>query len=417
MLFELLSTASMAGIAGTSFYFKNKNAANDHEKIIKIADYAGLKTKEGSIRIYRKTKHKNHTEYVYKVPLGLSFQQFKDVEQKFIDGLNNKSRPDLNLANLKNIDWKGDVVKQLKDIIQNRVKLDKKIEMEFDGMLKIRVYEKGLEKLYLFDEKMLGKVRGWKVPIGFTYKDFILHDFEERPHMIVAGATGFGKSEFVKLLISVLVSNKPDQVRFHLIDLKGGAELGPFRDMKQAINFGRNVKEAKVVLEAIQEDMNNKLEYLFEKGFKDIKRAGQKERDFIVIDEAADLDDECKELVTDISRRGRAAGYRLIYTTQYPTNETLPSQVRANIGARVCFRLETGAQSRAVLDENGAEDIPEIEGRAIFRRVRNYIVQTPYMEEEMINKIIKPHIIKKEGLGATKDTRTPRANPFEFKES
>src|SRR5690606_19278486 len=117
-----------------------------------------------------------------------------------------KSRPDLNLANLKSIDWKGDVVKQLKDIIQNRVKLDKKIELEFDGMLKIRVYEKGLEKLYLFDEKMLGKVSGWKVPIGFSYKDFLTHDFEERPHMIVAGATGFGKSEFVKLLISVLVS-------------------------------------------------------------------------------------------------------------------------------------------------------------------------------------------------------------------
>ena len=101
------------------------------------------------------------------------------------------------------------------------------------------------------------------------------------------------------------------------------------------------------------------------------------------------------EIVTDIARRGRAAGYRLIYATQYPTNETLPSQVRANIGARICFRLETNAQSRAVLDEGGAEELPEIEGRAIFRRVTNFVVQTPYIERKTIEQVIQPHILIK----------------------
>src|SRR5690606_7687190 len=124
----------------------------------------------------------------------------------------------------------------------NRIKVDKQIEMEYDGMLKFRVYEKGLDNLYLFSEEMLENIKDWQVPIGYTFKEFIKHDFEKRPHMIVAGSTGYGKSEFIKLLISVLTINNPEYVRFHLIDLKGGSELGPFRKMKQVINFGRSPK-------------------------------------------------------------------------------------------------------------------------------------------------------------------------------
>lgn len=391
MIFEILSTSSMLAVAGSTYFFQNKSSS-DHDKIKIIADQCGLKTKDESIRIYRKSHKKNYSEYIYKIPLGLTLKEFQAHEQNFIDGLNNKSRPDLNLVNLKNINWKGDVIKQIRSLINNRVKLDKQIEIEFDGMLRFRVYDHGLKTEYLYNDEMLKKVNEWKVIIGYTYRELLIHDFEKRPHMIVAGATGFGKSEFIKLMISVLIQQKPDHVRLHLIDLKGGSELGPFRTMKQAVNFARDPKEAKRILEDIQTDMNTKLDWNFENGVKDVKAAGQKERDFIFIDEAADLDESSRDIVTDIARRGRSAGYRLIYATQYPTNETLPSQVRANIGARVCFRLETNAQSRAVLDEGGAENLPEIEGRAIFRRVKNHIVQTPYIEEKDIKRIIKPHI-------------------------
>lgn len=405
MLFELLTTTSMLGIAGSTYFFQNKSS-NDHEKIKVIADSLGLYTTENkqkqSIRIYRKSKKDNYAEYIYKIPLGLSFKKFEEHKQVFVDGLNNKSAHDFSLANLKNINWKGDAFKQLKKMLNNRIVLDKQIEMSYDGMLRFKVYDKGLETLYPYNDEMLAKLKGWQVPVGYTYKDLLTHDFEKRPHMIVAGATGFGKSEFIKLMISVLVKQKPERVRLHLIDLKGGSELGPFRAMKQSVDFARDPKQAKVILEDIQGDMDKKLDWLFEKGLKDVKEAGQKERDFIFIDEAADLDEASRDLVVDIARRGRSAGYRLIYTTQYPTNETLPSQVRANVGARVCFRLETNAQSRAVLDEGGAEELPEIEGRAIFRRVKNHIVQTPYIEKKDINRIIKPHvnIRPKEGLHA-----------------
>ncbi|WP_235001592.1 FtsK/SpoIIIE domain-containing protein [Halobacillus sp. Marseille-P3879] len=396
MLFEIASSASMLAVVGGTYFYQNKNS-NDHAKIQKIADSSGLfvrenKVKKG-IRIYRKTRKENYTEYVYKIPLGLSFNDFEEKKQLFIDGLNNKSQSDFNLSNLKSINWKKDVLKQIRNIANNRIKLDKHIEMEYDGMLKFRVYDKGLETMYPYSDEMMESVKGWKVPVGYTLDKLMTHDFEKRPHMIVAGATGFGKSDFLKLLISVLVKNQPDKVRLNLIDLKGGSELGTFKGLKQTNNFGRSTKEAKRILENIQKDMEKKLDWLFENGIKDIKRAGQKERDFIVIDEAASLDDESRDIVVDIARRGRSAGYRLIYATQYPTNETLPSQVRANVGVRLCFRLETNVQSRAVLDEGGAEEIPEIEGRAIFRRVKNHTTQTPYIKEKDIERIIKPHIM------------------------
>src|SRR5690625_612185 len=155
ILFELLSTSSMALIAGSTYFLQNRSSSNDHDKIKKIADAAGLKNKEGSIRIYRKVKKKDYAEYIYKIPLGLSFKEFEEKKQLFIDGLNNKSESDIKLANFKNMDWKGDIWEQLKVIFNNRIKLDKQIELEYDGMLRIKVYEKGVDKRIQFNVQML----------------------------------------------------------------------------------------------------------------------------------------------------------------------------------------------------------------------------------------------------------------------
>jgi len=398
MIFEIASSVVMGGILGTTFYYQ-KGGINDHPKIENIAKNCGLVSKDGKeIRILRKSRKKGYTEYVYQIPQGLSFKEFQAKLDNFQDGLNSKkSLLDFSINDVKEINWKGDLLQQVKDLLEKKTKLRKTVEMEYDGVLKILVYNDALTTEFVLDEVALKKYKGWEVPVGLSRKGELKHNFEKRPHMIVAGATGFGKSEFIKLLITVLTSSQPEYARFHLIDLKGGLELGRYKNMKQVIEFGRNPKEAKEILVKIQEDMNEKLDILFEKGFKDVAEAGQKERYFVFVDEAADIadDNSCMEIVTDIARRGRAAGYRLIYATQYPTNETLPSQVRANIGARVCFRLETNAQSRAVLDEGGAEELPEIEGRAIFRRVKNHIVQTPYIERKTIEKVVQPHIIIK----------------------
>lgn len=407
MLYELITTASMAGIAGTTYYFNHQKSDNDHEKIKTIADTVGLKNREGSIRIYRKStknRNKKYSEYIYKIPLGLSFQQFEDAKQIFVDGLNNKSRPDFNLKNLKNINWKGDVIKQLKDIFNNRIKLDKQIEMSYDGMLRFKVYDEGLGTKYAVTEETI-KSKPWHVPLGKTMSGEIVHNFEKSPHILLGGATDMGKSTIINLIVNTLVRNNPNDVEFTMIDLKGGLELGAYENLKQTKHFATNVSETKKVLESVVNQMNLDFEKLRKSGKKDIKQAGIKKRKFIIIDEAAELSSageldnkakadkiQCENYIKDIARRGRASGIRLIYSTQYPTAETISSQVKRNLLTRICLAVDTSVASQVVLDEKGAEELPIIQGRAIYKHHKKEVMQSYFIDEDLIENVIAPHI-------------------------
>lgn len=433
----MLSTLSMLGVAGTSYYYQNKNAANDHEKIKRIADEAGLKTSEGGIRIYRKSKPKGkgYVEYVYKIPLGLSFRAFDDKKQLFIDGLNNKSRPDLNLANLKSIDWKGDVLKQLKDIAQNRIKLDKQIEMEYDGMLRIRVYEKGLEDHYDLTEEIIKDCKPWTVPLGRSLNTQIVHNFESESgaHILFGGATDMGKSTTLNVIFNSLLYNHPDEAEFTLIDLKGGLEFGIYENLKQVKHFATNINEAELVLQDVKNEMASTFDYLRQKGKRNVKQAELKKRHFIIIDEAAELSSSgeldsdikkikinCENYIKDIARRGRASGIRLLYSTQYPTTETISSQVKRNLITRICLPVDTSTASNVVIDEKGGEELPLIQGRAIYKRHRSTTMQSYFIEDNLIERIIKPHQRKKGGLNASVKSEKFRAsgtNTIKFKEA
>lgn len=420
LLFEILSTASLVSISFSTYFFQNKRMGNDHEKIIQIADAAGLYVKENntkkSIRIYRKTKKDNYTEYVYKIPLGLSFKDFEEKKHLFEDGLNNKSRLDFNLKALKNIDWNGNVFEQLKAILNSRTKLDKHIELEYDGMLIFRVFDKGLERLYLYDDDIVQKVKNWEVPIGYSYKDFIKHDFEKSQMLVVAGMTRYGKTVFLKNIITTLIHNNPDDVMLTLIDLKGGLAFNRFARCKQVYRVAKNADETIRVLEEIHSDMLKRQNEFLEQGYEDISEAGYKKRHFVIIDEGAEIahfsdkkiKERCTELVGEIARIGAGLGYRLVFATQYPTADVFPRQVKANTSAALCFRLKNATQSMVVLDEAGAEKLPlKLWGRAIYQTDHNIIVQTPLITNKYIDKKIKIHIRAKGDLNASTQSKKP----------
>lgn len=435
-MFTILSTASMLGIMASTYYFKNKASDNDHEKIKTIADNIGLYVTENkqkqSIRIYRKIQKENYSEYIYKIPLGLSFKQFEEKKQLFIDGLNNKSKHDFSLANLKTINWKGDILEQLKRLLNNRIKLDKQVEMEYDGMLKFRVYDEGLKTLYNLTEEIMGSCKDWNIPLGVMQDKQILHDFETGPHMLVGGTTDMGKSTILNVIINTLLYNRPEDVEFTLIDLKGGLEFGLYENLKQVKHFASDIDGAEEVLEEAKNDMSNIFDMLRRTGKKNVKQAGIKERHFVIVDEAAELtsagelDKEtkkkkinCENYIKDISRRGRASGMRLIYSTQYPTTETISSQVKRNLITRICLPVDTSTASTVVLDEGGAEKLPLIQGRAIYKRHRTKTMQSYYIDDGLINNNIKPHINiqSKEGLDASckvKKHEQTRGNTFKF---
>lgn len=201
MLFEIVTSLIAGGIAGTA-YLKRQGVGDDKTRIERIAANAGLVTRDGKqIRIYRRTKGKGYTEYVYQIPLGLSFADFEKKKHVFEDGLNIKrSTFDLSIHDLTDINFRSNPIPQIKTILQKKKKQKKEIEMAFDGMLKIRVYDEPMPDWLLFDESMLAKCNGWEIPIGISRTQFIKHDFDAIPHMIVAGATRKGKAPFSNCL-------------------------------------------------------------------------------------------------------------------------------------------------------------------------------------------------------------------------
>ncbi|MCX8047347.1 MAG: FtsK/SpoIIIE domain-containing protein [Anoxybacillus gonensis] len=408
LLFEILSSLVAGGIAATT-YFKQHGTGDDKTKIERIAANAGLVSKDGKqIRIYRRTKGEGFTEYVFQIPLGLSFADFEKKKHVFEDGINIKrSTLDISLADLKSITLRSNPIPQIKSLLQNKRKQNKEIDMSFDGMLKIRVYERPIPEWLPFDDSMLSKCQGWEIPVGVSRSGFVTHDFDIIPHMVVAGATRKGKSAFLKLLVASLIARHPDDVRFTILDLKGGLAFAKFRDARQVVTVAKNVHESIVALRAIREEMNERLEQYLAAGIEDVRAAGVKERHFIIVDEAAQIASagetdkeikrlkvECEHILSEVARVAGALGYRLIFCTQYATADTLPRQIKQNADAKLCFRLQTEVASQVVLGEGetDAAHLPLIPGRAVYMTDRKKIVQCAYVADDDINRLIGPHI-------------------------
>lgn len=418
MLLELATGITAASVFGVAKLKQDGRSGDDAKKIKQIADNNGLKKDGQSIIIKRRDplnrkKNKLYAEYIYQIPLGLSFDDFMDKFAKFEDGLNNKknlysiSLSDIKTINFKKLriirTWKGKA-EYLQKIIKEKHLIRKSIDMSYDGMLRVKVYESDMPNKVEFDSEKWKKCKGWNMPLGETREGTVFIDLA-KGHFIVAGATTFGKSALLKLLISTLLNNKPDETMLTLIDLKGGLEMMYFEDCKQTVNFKDDLEGAVEVLKRIKEDVQARQQHLREKKFNNVHKAGIKKRHFIIVDEASELapsqvPSQYKELAKEaqaymsyITRIGHSMGYTLIYSTQYPVGDVMPNQIKANSQTTLCFRLETDTQSETVLDQTGAELI-QYQGRCIYRTpAGKKLVQTYLINDETINNVVTPNII------------------------
>ncbi|UOQ93429.1 cell division protein FtsK [Halobacillus shinanisalinarum] len=423
MIVEIGSTMIMAGVAGYSYLKTKGPATNDGEKIQRIFANSGWTVQEDgkmkTVRMRRKRKIEGGTEYVLQLPLGMSSKEIIDKQNVLEDGLNRRSKYiEFDPRDLLQVKWDKTALKQIRKIVTDKKIARKEIEIDFDGMLRIRVYNQPLAKQIDWKGDLLRN--GWKVPIGFNRKEMIYHDFDKLYSLIVAGTPGYGKSQYLNMLITTLIIMQPQNVSFSLIDLKEGAEFNKFKDLKQVKRYATEPEEAKNVLEAVQEDMKKVYQDFISKGYSNVKEAGIKKRHFIIIDEGADIagDQSCIDLLTEIGRKGRAAGFYPVYATQYPTSRSVPIDMKRNIPTRLTFVLDSGTASSNVLDQAGAEDLPMIPGRAIYKNVRCQTVQTPYMSDEQIKVCVKPHITIK-GKDDQREqhldkTESSRKRPLEF---
>jgi DNA segregation ATPase FtsK/SpoIIIE, S-DNA-T family len=401
MILEVVTCTFFGGIALTAKLAQN-GVGNDQKKIARIFRYSGLNVKDGkkehSAQLLKKVKTDAYIEYRYRIPLGRSFADYKAIEDRIQDGLNNE-KIRIGLDDVLSLFAGRSTVHDLWVMLKGKRLAGKTVAMKYDGILKIRVYNKPIPKLFPYDSENIHGCKGWQVPVGADREQVIMHDFDKRENVIVAGIPGYGKSTWINTAINTLIRTNPDDAVFTLIDLKNGLELARYKNMKQTESFADTPAGARRSLQDVDTYMEITAKELLQKGHSNVIEAGIKKRHFVVIDEAADISDDkiSVGLLEGIARKGRATGVRLIYATQYPTTQTVSSQVKRNSVYRLCFPVDTSTASQVVLDENGAESLPQIKGRAIYKDGLNCMeVQTPYITNEQMRVNIKPHNVKKE---------------------
>ncbi|PAF19768.1 FtsK/SpoIIIE domain-containing protein [Terribacillus saccharophilus] len=433
MLFEGITIACFGGVALYAKY-RQSETSNDSDKIQQIFTLSGLNVKHGgkhyTTQLLKKRKYDWGTEYRYRIPLGRSFNDFAAKQDVLEDGLNRR-RLKLNLPDLKalkNLRLDKNIIRQIQDLYQKQLTNRKEIELSYDGALIIRVYDHPLPKQLPY-----AAGEGWKVPVGITRQknEYLLHDFEKLPHIVLGGATQYGKSNYINSIISSLLKTKPDHVHFYLIDLKGGVELCDYENIRQTEAFAYEPEEALQALKEAYEKMRNIQELVRNKGKKKIWEAGIKDRYFVIIDEAGELNpseavtkaerelkEECQKYMSQIARLGAGLGFRQILATQYPTGDVIPRQCKQNSDTKICFRVQNGTASRVVLDNEGAEKLPQVKGRAIYQTADNsIIVQTPVITAAAIQDAVKINIVAKKEKDYEEIKPKRREHTVTFKET
>lgn len=421
MIFEVLTTSIMGGLALNAYVKRKGLATNDSGKIQRIISLSGLNVKDGkdtlTTQLIRKKQYEWGWEYAYRIPLGRSFKEYEAKQHVLEDGLNNR-RQRITIADLKALQLDGNIIADIKALYTRKLMDHKEIEVSFDGLLKIRVYNEPLPSLVPFQQG-----EGWRVPVGVTRdkNTFKYHDFERIPHLVLGGATRYGKSNFINAMLTSLIRSNPDHVKLFLVDLKGGVELCDYENAKQTQSIAYEPEEALATLQLAYDEMRAMQKRVRALGKKNVQEAGIKERYFIVIDEVGELNpaeaigkadkalkSECQTLMSQIARLGAGLGFRQILATQYPTGDVIPRQCKQNSDAKLSFRVQSATASRVVLDETGAELLPQIKGRAIYQTAdKREILQTPIISTELIRETLAPHYVKKEAITFEKTAVEP----------
>lgn len=195
-------------------------------------------------------------------------------------------------------------------------------------------------------------------------------DIAKLPHMLVAGATGSGKSVCLNtIILSLLYSNGPDELKLMLIDPKR-VELPAYNGIPHLV--APAVTEVPKIINALKwaiGEMDRRFSILADNGKRDITayneslKDGQERIPFlvIVVDELADLmmasASEVEAAIIRLAQLARAVGIHLIVATQRPSVDVITGLIKANITARVAFSVTSATDSRTILDQPGAEKL------------------------------------------------------------
>ena len=280
------------------------------------------------------------------------------------------------------------IVSLTNDIKMRLAAADIRIEAPIPGKsaVGIEVPNKHGATVYLGDVLGSSEFQGAKAKLAFGVgKDIagktIVTDIAKMPHLLIAGATGSGKSVCINTLImSLLFKYKPEDVRMIMIDPKV-VELSVYNGIPHLlIPVVTDPKKAASALNWAVAEMTDRYKKFAESGSRDLKGYNEKimavrndpeipedqkpeklPQIVIIIDELADLmmvsSQEVEDAICRIAQLARAAGMHLVIATQRPTVDVITGLIKANVPSRIAFAVSSGTDSRTIIDMNGAEKL------------------------------------------------------------
>ena len=229
----------------------------------------------------------------------------------------------------------------------------------------------------------------------------IFADLAKMPHLLVAGATGSGKSVCINTLItSILFKAKPEEVKFILIDPKM-VELSNYNGIPHLmVPVVTDAKKAASVLNWSVQEMEKRYTKFAETGVRDMERfnAAKPEEKMpaivIIIDELADLmmvaPHDVEDAICRLAQKARAAGIHLVLATQRPSVDVITGIIKANIPSRISFAVSSQIDSRTILDMSGAEKLLG-KGDMLFYPVgsaKPQRVQGAFVSDEEVERLL-----------------------------